>query len=99
MLDTGICLCYTANELLKGAMFKTTEEGKIRVVGTSNSLDDINKFTDLLEQDPLIDEINRGQINTRGDKSSFNISFNYAGPKKEDTKTKKSKKKGKENSD
>ena len=75
------------------------EEGKIRVVGTSNSLDDINKFTDLLEQDPLIDEINRGQINTRGDKSSFNISFNYAGPKKEDPKAKKGKKKGKESSD
>lgn len=75
------------------------EEGKIRVVGTSDSLEDINKFSDLLEQDPLIDEINRGQINTRGDKSSFNISFNYAGPKKEDPKAKKSKKKGKENND
>lgn len=75
------------------------EEGKIRVVGTSNTLEDINKFTELLEQDPLIDDINRGQINTRGDKSSFNISFNYAGQKKEDPKAKKSKKKGKENND
>lgn len=75
------------------------EEGKIRVVGTSDSLEDINKFTEFLEQDPLIDEINRGQINTRGDKSSFNISFNYAGPKKEDQKAKKGKKKSKENND
>lgn len=87
------------NSTIEVSEISIKEEGKIRVVGTSNSLDDINKFTDLLEQDPLIDEINRGQINTRGDKSSFNISFNYAGPKKEDTKTKKSKKKGKENSD
>ena len=75
------------------------EEGKIRVVGTSSTLDDINKFTEQLEQDPLIDEINRGQINTRGDKSSFNISFNYAGQKKEDPKAKKGKKKGKENNE
>ncbi len=75
------------------------EEGKIRVVGTSNTLDDINKFTELLENDQMIDEINRGQINTRGDKSSFNISFSYAAPKKEDPKAKKGKKKGKENND
>ncbi|MGI6395007.1 MAG: hypothetical protein ACOX2F_09840 [bacterium] len=72
------------------------EEGKIRVTGLSDSLEDINKFTELLESDPLIDEINRGQINTRNDKSSFSISFNYANPKKEDTKAKKSKKKNEE---
>ena len=47
----------------------------------------------------MIDEINRGQINTRGDKSSFNISFSYAPVKKEDPKAKKGKKKGKENND
>ncbi|MBP5407381.1 hypothetical protein J6Z19_09630 [bacterium] len=87
------------NSTIEVSEISIKEEGKIRVVGTSNSLEDINKFTDLLEQDPLIDEINRGQINTRGEKSSFNISFNYAGPKKEDPKAKKSKKKGKENSD
>ena len=63
------------------------------------TLDDINKFTELLENDTMIDEINRGQINTRGDKSSFNISFSYATPKKEDPKAKKGKKKGKENND
>ncbi len=87
------------NSTIEVSEISIKEEGKIRVVGTSNTLDDINKFTDLLEQDPLIDEINRGQINTRGDKSSFNISFNYAGPKKEDPKAKKGKKKGKENND
>ena len=69
------------------------EEGKIRVTGTSDTLEDINKFTGFLDDDPLIDEINRGQINTRNDKSSFNISFSYAGPKKEDSKGKKTKKK------
>ena len=87
------------NSTIEVSEISIKEEGKIRVVGTSNTLDDINKFTELLEQDPLIDEINRGQINTRGDKSSFNISFNYAGPKKEDPKAKKSKKKGKENNE
>ena len=87
------------NSTIEVSEISIKEEGKIRVVGTSNSLEDINKFTELLEQDPLIDEINRGQINTRGDKSSFNISFNYAGPKKEDPKAKKSKKKGRENND
>jgi len=87
------------NSTIEVSEISIKEEGKIRVVGTSNSLEDINKFTELLEQDPLIDEINRGQINTRGDKSSFNISFNYAGPKKEDAKAKKTKKKGKENND
>ena len=87
------------NSTIEVSEISIKEEGKIRVVGTSNSLEDINKFTELLEQDPLIDEINRGQINTRGDKSSFNISFNYAGPKKEDPKAKKSRKKGKENND
>lgn len=87
------------NSTIEVSEISIKEEGKIRVVGTSNSLEDINKFTELLEQDPLVDEINRGQINTRGDKSSFNISFSYAGQKKEDPKAKKSKKKGKENSD
>ena len=87
------------NSTIEVSEISIKEEGNIRVVGTSNTLDDINKFTELLEQDPLIDEINRGQINTRGDKSSFNISFNYAGPKKEDPKAKKSKKKGKENNE
>ena len=87
------------NSTIEVSEISIKEEGKIRVVGTSGSLEDINKFTDLLEQDPLIDDINRGQINTRGDKSSFNISFNYAGQKKEDPKAKKSKKKGKENND
>ncbi|MBO4710634.1 hypothetical protein J5681_01805 [bacterium] len=87
------------NSTIEVSEISIKEEGKIRVVGTSNTLDDINKFTDMLEQDPLIDEINRGQINTRGDKSSFNISFNYAGPKKEDPKAKKNRKKGKGNND
>ena len=58
------------NSTIEVSEISIKEEGKIRVVGTSSTLDDINKFTDLLEQDPLIDEINRGQINTRGDKSS-----------------------------
>ena len=87
------------NSTIEVSEISIKEEGKIRVVGTSDTLEDINKFTELLEQDPLIDEINRGQINTRGDKSSFNISFNYAGQKKEDPKAKKNKKKGKENND
>jgi hypothetical protein len=87
------------NSTIEVSEISIKEEGKIRVVGTSNSLEDINKFTELLEQDPLVDEINRGQINTRGDKSSFNISFSYAGQKKEDPKAKKGKKKGKENND
>lgn len=87
------------NSTIEVSEISIKEEGKIRVVGTSSTLDDINKFTDLLEQDPLIDEINRGQINTRGDKSSFNISFSYAPVKKEDPKAKKGKKKGKENND
>ena len=87
------------NSTIEVSEISIKEEGKIRVTGTSNTLEDINKFTDLLEQDPLIDDINRGQINTRGDKSSFNISFNYAAQKKEDPKAKKGKKKGKENND
>ena len=29
--ETGLCLCYTANELLKGAVFNITEEDKIHV--------------------------------------------------------------------
>lgn len=29
--ETGICLCYTANELLKGALFNTTEDDRIRI--------------------------------------------------------------------
>lgn len=84
------------NSTIEVAELSIKEEGKIRVVGTSNTLEDINKFTDLLDADPLIDEVNRGQINTRGDKSSFNISFSYAQTKKEDPKAKKGKKKSKD---
>lgn len=29
--ETGLCLCYTANELLKGAMFDITEDDRIRI--------------------------------------------------------------------
>lgn len=29
--ETGICLCYAANELLKGAVFDITEDGRIRI--------------------------------------------------------------------
>ena len=29
--ETGICLCYTANELLKGAVFDITEDDRIRI--------------------------------------------------------------------
>ena len=29
--ETGICLCYSANELLKGAVFNKTEDEKIRI--------------------------------------------------------------------
>lgn len=84
------------NSTIEVSELAIKEEGKIRVTGTSDTLEDINKFTGFLEQDPLIDEINRGQINTRNDKSSFSISFSYAGPKKEDTKGKKGKKKDSE---
>ena len=87
------------NSTIEVSEISIKEEGKIRVTGMSNSLDDINKFTELLEKDPLIDEINRGQINTRGEKSSFNISFNYANVKKEESRTKKSRKNGKDNQD
>ncbi|HQI06225.1 MAG TPA: hypothetical protein PL195_13275, partial [bacterium] len=84
------------NSTIEVSELAIKEEGKIRVTGTSSTLEDINKFTGFLEQDPLIDEINRGQINTRNDKSSFSISFSYAGPKKDDTKGKKGKKKDSE---
>jgi hypothetical protein len=29
--ETGICLGYTANELLKGAVFNQKEDGRIRI--------------------------------------------------------------------
>lgn len=29
--ETGICLCYTADELLKGAVYNITEENKIEI--------------------------------------------------------------------
>ncbi len=70
------------------------EEGKIRIAGTADNLDDINKLSDNLNENELISEISRGQINTRGDKSSFNITFEYAQPRKAESKSAKSRKKG-----
>lgn len=72
------------------------EEGKIRISGLSDSLEDINKLTENLEKDELIYNLNRGQINSRGNKNSFKISFSFGsdGKKTESGKTgKKGKKK------
>jgi hypothetical protein len=70
------------------------EEGKVRIAGTAASLDDINKLTENLNGHGSISDLSRGQINTRGEQSSFNITFDYAQPKKPDTKSQKSRKKG-----
>jgi len=70
------------------------EEGKIRIVGTADNLEDINKLTEKLSNHELITDLSRGQINTRGTKSSFNITFDYAQAKKPDAKREKSRKKG-----
>ncbi len=69
------------------------EEGRIRIAGTANTLDDINKLTENLSTHDMISELSRGQINTRGDKSSFNVTFEYAQPKKADSRTQKARKK------
>jgi len=72
------------------------EEGKIRISGLSDTLEDINKLTENMEKDELIYNLNRGQINSRGSKNSFKISFSFGsdGKKIEPGKTgKKSKKK------
>lgn len=53
------------------------EEGKIRLSGLSDTLEDINKLTENLESDELIFNLNRGQINSRGSKNSFKISFSF----------------------
>lgn len=82
------------NSTIEVSELSIKDDGKIRLVGTSSTLDDINKLTDNLQKDPMISELNRGQINTRADKSAFNITFQFAGVKKEDPKSKKSKKKG-----
>jgi hypothetical protein len=70
------------------------EEGKIRIAGIADNLDDINKLSDNLNGHQLITDLNRGQINTRGDKSSFNVTFEYGQLKKSDSKSVKSRKKG-----
>ena len=82
------------NSTIEVSELSIKDDGKIRLVGTSSTLDDINKLTDNLQKDPMISDLNRGQINTRADKSAFNITFQFAGVKKEDTKNKKLKKKG-----
>ncbi|HRZ80566.1 MAG TPA: hypothetical protein P5044_11200, partial [bacterium] len=82
------------NSTIEVSELSIKDDGKIRLVGTSSTLDDINKLTDNLQKDPMISDLNRGQINTRADKSAFNITFQFAGVKKEDPKNKKSKKKG-----
>ena len=82
------------NSTIEISELSIKDEGKIRLVGTSSTLDDINKLTENLQADPLISDLNRGQINTRADKSAFNITFQFAGVKKEDPKSKKTKKKG-----
>jgi len=82
------------NSTIEISELSIKDEGKIRLVGTSSTLEDINKLTENLQKDPLISELNRGQINTRADKSAFNITFQFAGVKKEDLKNKKPKKKG-----
>lgn len=72
------------------------EEGKIRLSGLSDTLEDINKLTENMEKDELIYNLNRGQINSRGNKNSFKISFSFGeGGKKDAGKSKKGKKKKK----
>jgi len=69
------------------------EEGKIRISGLSDSLEDINKLTENLENDELIFNINRGQINSRGTQNSFKISFSFGEDgKRSEEKSKKGKK-------
>ena len=77
------------------------EEGKISLSGLSDTLEDINKLTENLEKDELIYNLNRGQINSRGSKNSFKISFSFGESSKRETgkKAKKGKKKAKSEGD
>ncbi len=62
-------------------------DGKIRIAGFSQTLDDINKMIENLQKNKKISEINKGQISNRRQKNYFSISFRYGNEKPKDKKT------------
>lgn len=79
--------------------FSIKNDGKVRLTGESDNLEDINKMVDNLEKLDEISEVSKGQINSRGGKNRFNITFEYRPKQKEigkqNSKKKKEKKGGK----
>ncbi len=51
------------------------KDGKVRLSGEADSLEHINMMIENLEKVEYVSDLNKGQITTRGGKSSFGVSF------------------------
>lgn len=53
----------------------SVKDGKVRLSGEADSLEHINTMIENLEKIEYVSDLNKGQITTRGGKSSFGVSF------------------------
>lgn len=74
----------------------SVKEGKVRMTGMADSLDNVNTMFENLEKNELVTDINKGQITSAGGKNMFSVGFSFQ--KKQDTKKDTGKKDGKKES-
>lgn len=79
----------------------SVKDGKVRLSGEADSLEHINTMLENLENLDYVSELNKGQITTRGGKSSFGVGFLFQkkSVKEQARKEKKEKEKEKEKKD